>query len=299
MIDSQEEQNHKLTKGEPSPAPVPFAPVVPEAPAHAARNIREAIERAIALREVKAEFPVPENEKLKLLESMAWDLIRLKDTLEKDVDPFAAETFIKGFQHSLDSRKYQEAFGPEIMAGIVYLFNNLEKAVTKYSKAYSDEAAKKEYTKTKDEFFNAMSYVTNNEEISSEPVREQILHRVFETMHIPPYPLGDINVLYEAQGTSQAMEDQFNFRMSDEMEDLQRQIDFQRGRVKELKETHKFDNDEVREAIGRESDFWMTMTPRRLFKRRLQMRGMDNLITGKVSQQQMDQLYSRWKEIKG
>ena len=156
-----------------------------------------------------------------------------------------------------------------------------------------------EFTDYKNKFFEKLYNGFITEDTSSEPVQVQIFNNLTKAMWIPPYPLADIVSLYQEyqdrkpdEDYAQIMKERFKNFVEPKMEELTKQIEKEKERALKLKRDFESKvNPEFQELLRRYADYWLSMTPAKLYEYIIKRRAVENFAEDRVNLNQLEKLY--------
>lgn len=146
----------------------------------------------------------------------------------------------------------------------------------------------------------------NSQETTSDPAQVQMFNNMTKALDIPEFPLGEISKLYADFQQKEAKED-FSQVLKVKMEEyvnlnreeLQAEIDKERERALKVKEDFAEYNASFKEILNSYADYWMAMTPEKLYRYLLKRRAIENLAEGRVTITQIEELSKRLQEMHG
>jgi len=157
----------------------------------------------------------------------------------------------------------------------------------------------------KNSYFEKLYSGFITEDQSSEPVQIQVFDNLTKALWIPPYPLADIVSLHDEYNSrkpeddyAQIMKDRFKKFLEPKKEELEKQIAKEKERALKLKEEFGMKvNPKFKELLIRYADYWISMTPEKLYEYIIKRRAVENLAEGRVNLDNMEMLYKAWAEM--
>ncbi len=259
------------------------------------------------LKYLKHEFEVLEETINKVMQKSS------KESSEKEAIEFRIENLLNYtniLEVELNSNQAIKALGRENIYIINALLDDLKERIDKLINAVRDNSenfnkAMDEFTEYKSKFFEKLYNGFVTEDISSEPVQVQIFNNFTKAMWIPPYPLADIVSLYEEyqdrkpdEDYSQIMKERFEDFIEPKIEELKKQIKKEKERALKLKRDFEFKvNPEFQELLRRYSDYWLSMTPAKLYEYIIKRRAIENFAESRVKLNQLEKMYKAWADM--
>ena len=249
---------------------------------------------------------VPEAEKWqrvkeldKLFERTIKEIAKSNDTL-KD-----AQGSIQFLKDKIEDFQVVDALGDINMQALRLIVNLLEKKVIQIKDLPKQELRIELYGFLQ-EYLDICKRALSSTEQSSEPVREQIFSNLCAALNIPAYPLERLDQLYN---DFKDPEKRDGIDMTVEMNrDIQDEIDKQPGIEVFIDQQNTFWDtkriqyfrkpQEEKEVVGREWDFWRTMTDKKFLIRQSKMQALKKLIDGEISFEDMRKESDKLSEIR-
>lgn len=280
----------------------------PEIPKRPKESVPSPLEKAVV--DYISQLPdlpeklVPEADKWKNVRELYKFFSSALDEAVKSENPFAAAKKLSGdLMKAIESQSLTESLGDINVHGLKYLVSVLEQRADKMENVPEAEKQFKEFL---EEYAKMCKTALDSEEKSSEPVREQVFLNICNALQIPAYPLERLDALYN---DFKDPEKRKGIDMAAEMNrDVQDEIEHQPG-IKVFMEQQNtyWDSKRIqyfskspdeKEVVGREWDFWKTMTEKKFLLRQSRMQGLKKLTDGEMSFNDMKKEHDKYAEIR-
>jgi hypothetical protein len=249
---------------------------------------------------------IPEKEKWASVKELYNLFSRAVEEMLKSDNPLhTAEIKVKHLENDIEKSKNVDALGDINMQGLRYIVSILEKKAGDLKKLPAHERNEK-FKVFLAEYSEICKTALESEDYTSEPVREQIFRNLCNALSIPAYPLEKLDKLYDDFKNPEKRKGR---DMAEEMNrDIQDEIDNQPGITINIEQQNTFwdtkriqffrKSEDEKEVVGREWDFWKTMTEKRFLLRYSKIRSLKNLIDGKMSLDDMKKEMAKLSEIR-
>ncbi len=210
----------------------------------------------------------------------------------------------------LNRNETVNAFGREVVYLLNAMLDVLKNRIDQLVKATEQDPDKifdaiDKFTQFNNDFFDKLYSGFVTEDTSSAPVQIQLFDNLTKALWIPPYPLADIVSLYDefnakkpGDDYSQIMEDRFNEFLEPKKQELEEQIKKEKERALKLKQDFESKiNPKFQELLRRYADYWISMTPEKLYEYIIKRRAVENFAEGRINLDQMEDFYKVWAEI--
>jgi hypothetical protein len=259
------------------------------------------------LKYLKHEFEVLEETITKVLQTSSKEKSE-KQAVKSRIENLLNYTNI--LEVELNSSEAIKALGRENIYVLNALLDNLKARIDDVIRVVSDNPEKadeviNEFSDYKNKFFEKLFNGFVTEDTSSEPVQVQIFNNLTKAMWIPPYPLADIISLYDEyqdrkpdEDYSQKMKERFENFLEPKIDELNKQIKKEKERALKLKRDFESKvNPEFQELLRRYADYWLSMTPAKLYEYIIKRRAVENFAEDRVNLNQLENLYKVWADM--
>lgn len=260
---------------------------------------------------IKHEFIVIEETIAKVLKN------KLITNRDQKPDPEATKLLIENLLNyinilevELNSKEAVNALGREVIYLLNAMIDTLKKEIEKLIKVAETDPdnifkAVDQFSKFKNDYFDKLYSGFVTEDTSSAPVQIQIFDNFTKALWIPPHPMADIVSLYDdfkslkpGDDYARIMKDRFKKFLEPKRKELEEQIEKEKERALKLKKDFESKvNPKFQELLRRYADYWISMTPERLYEYIIKRRAVENFAEGRVSLDQMEALYKVWFEM--
>ncbi|MFC1810402.1 hypothetical protein ACFLZH_02785 [Patescibacteria group bacterium] len=213
------------------------------------------------------------------------------------------------FEIMLNSTDAANALGREFIFILNYIVDTIRNQIEILIATVQNQP--ENFHKALDEFLvfrhtfmdKAMKGLTTQVE-TSDPVQIQFFNNMTDALDIPEFPLNEISNLYEDFHQREASEDfsqVLRIKMDEYVdlnrEQLQAEIDKERDRALKVKKDFAELNENFKAILTSYADYWMQMTPEKLYRYILKRRAIENLTEGRVTIAQIEELSKKLKEM--
>lgn len=241
------------------------------------------------------ERPVPEADKWKHVRELEDEFLK---TIKAIPDAESPLNSIQNLKNSIESSFYIAALGDINMKAVRYIVKILEEEVSGRNKDRLKDFL--------EEYSEICKKAFKSGDASSEPVREQVFLNICSALNIPGYPLERLDKLYnEFKDPEKRMGMDMTVEMNRDIQDeverrpenkvfIEQQNTFwDTKRIQYVRKTP-----EEREVVGREWDYWKTMTEKKFLLRQSRMHSLKKLTDEEISFEDMKKENDKLSEIR-